>query len=305
MNPTVDQLRVVCAVEAVSSFSDAARDLMRTQPAVTRTVRSLEVGLGIALFTRTTRRVEITPEGAEFVAVAREILASYDNGLTRFDAWRRAEVGAITVLVLPSLAAGVVAPIVAAFLRDRPAVRLTLLSANAEDILRRLRSGKAQLAITEHPRKQAGLAALRLASDPVCAVVRAGHPLADTSGATWTQLGDYPFIQLEEGTSVRRLTDGGFAAAGIRPVATLSADSIGTVSALIAQGLGVSAFPASTRSLVTDSQIRFVRLEAPHIARDLAVVTSATPQPSPLVRELERAIVAAWSTSTQRDPAAV
>ena len=294
MNPTIDQLRVICAVARVSSFSDAARELMLTQPAITRTVRSVETGLGVTLFSRTTRRVEVTAEGSEFVAVASDILRSFDEGLKRFEAWCRAEVGTITALALPSLAAGVVAPIVSGFLRDRPGIRLDLLSANAEDILSRLRAGEAQLAITEDPGDQADLDAIPLARDPVFAVVSAVHPLADSRSATWGQLAGYPFIQLSEGTSVRRLTDAGFSAAGIHPKATLSADTIGTVSALVAQGLGVSAFPGSTRPLVTTSHIRFVRLGAPTIARSLAVVTARAPRPTPLVRELRNAIIATW-----------
>jgi LysR family carnitine catabolism transcriptional activator len=296
MNPTIDQLRVICAVARVSSFSDAARELMLTQPAITRTVRSVESGLGVSLFFRTTRRVEVTAEGSEFVAVASDILMSLDEGLKRFEAWRRAEAGTITALALPSLAAGVLAPIVSGFMRDRPGVRLDLLSANAEDILRRLRAGDAQLAITEDPGDRADLDAAPLARDPVFAVVSAAHPLADSSSATWGQLAGYPFIQLSEGTSVRRLTDAGFAAAGARPSAPLSADTIGTVSALIAQGLGVSAFPSSARPLVTNPHIRFVKLDAPAISRSLAVVTVRAPRPMPLVRELRTAIIATWST---------
>jgi DNA-binding transcriptional LysR family regulator len=187
-----------------------------------------------------------------------------------------------------------VAPIIADFMRDRPGVQFDLLSANAEDILRRLRAGGAQLAITEDPGDETDLDAVPLASDPVFAVVSAAHPLADSRSATWAQLAGYSFIQLSEGTSVRRLTDAGFAAAGVRPSATLSADTIGTVSALIAQGLGVSAFPSSTRPLVTTDGIRFVKLEGPAIARSLAVVSARAPRPTPLVRELRNAIIATW-----------
>jgi DNA-binding transcriptional LysR family regulator len=107
--------------------------------------------------------------------------------------------------------------------------------------------------------------------------------------------GRFPFIQLREGTSVRRLTDAGFAAAGVAPAATLSADTIGTVSALIAQGLGVSAFPGSTWPLVTMPGIRFVRLDAPAVARAKSVLVPRAPWPTPKVRELRSAVIAAWA----------
>ena len=295
MNPTIEQLRVICAVARLSSFSDAARELRLTQPAVTRTVRSVEAGQGLALFTRTTRRVEVTADGAEFVAVATEILRAYDEGLARLQAWRRAETGAITVLVLPSLAAGVVAPIIADFLRDRPGVSLDLVTANAAGILKRLRAGEAQLAITEDPGDPPDLDIAPLAHDPVFAVVPDGHPLAGLDSTTWRDLAAYPFVQLDEGTSVRRLTDAGFAAVGAHPIATLSADTIGSVSALIGQGLGVSAFPVSTRPLVTDARIRFVSLGESDIARKLSIVTARAPRLTHLGRELRREFLEAWN----------
>src|ERR1700761_2218973 len=124
MNPTLDQLRVICAVARTSSFSEAARELMLTQPAITRSVRNVESALGLRLFARTTRRVELTDDGIEFVAVANGILDGYENGLNRFRAWRRAEMGNLSVLALPSLAAGVVAPIIATFVAQRPRVEL-------------------------------------------------------------------------------------------------------------------------------------------------------------------------------------
>jgi DNA-binding transcriptional LysR family regulator len=299
MNPTIEQLRVVCAVARVSSFSDAARELMLTQPAVTRTVRSVEAGLGLALFARTTRRVEITTEGNEFVAVATAILREYDDGLKRLAAWSRAEVGAIRVLVLPSLAAGAVAPIIAEFVRARPGVELELLTANAEDILRRLRAGEAQLAITENPGDEPDLDGVPLARDPVFAVVPEDHPLATSSSTSWKHLASYPFLQLHEGTSVRRLTDAGFAAAGVQPSTAITADTIGTVSALIAEGLGVSAFPISTRPLVTTAGIRFVRLDGPSIARNLSIVTSGAPGPGPLARDLRTELIKAWNADAR------
>jgi LysR family transcriptional regulator, carnitine catabolism transcriptional activator len=300
MNPTIEQLRVVCAVARLSSFSEAARELMLTQPAITRTVRSVETGQELSLFNRTTRRVEVTSDGAEFVSVSTEILRAYDDGLARLKAWRRAEAGAITVLVLPSLAAGVVAPIIAGFLRDRPGVQLDLVTANAEGILKRLRAGEAQLAITEDPGVQSDLDIASLAIDPVFAVVPDGHPLAAVQNTTWRDLANYPFVQLDEGTSVRRLTDAGFRAAGALPTATLSADTIGSVSALIAQGLGVSAFPGSTRPLVTSSGIRFVGLGEPDIARKLSIVSSRAPRLTHLARELRREFVEAWNAGGDR-----
>ena len=67
-------LLAILTVAQSGSFIAASLTLHMSQPALTRTVQRVEEALGVALFRRTTRRVEITSPGREFVAVAERIL---------------------------------------------------------------------------------------------------------------------------------------------------------------------------------------------------------------------------------------
>ncbi|MFJ4467564.1 LysR family transcriptional regulator [Streptomyces sp. NPDC089424] len=64
------------------SFSRAARELLITQPALSRTVAQLEATLGVRLLDRTSRRVEPTDVGKDFLQQAERVLASFDHALT-------------------------------------------------------------------------------------------------------------------------------------------------------------------------------------------------------------------------------
>ena len=64
------QLLAVLAIADYGSFIAAAAFLKTSQPALTRTIKRIEDVLGVSLFERTTRRVQLTPAGREFVAVA-------------------------------------------------------------------------------------------------------------------------------------------------------------------------------------------------------------------------------------------
>jgi DNA-binding transcriptional LysR family regulator len=68
------ELMAVVAVAEYGSFVAAAAFLETSQPAVTRAIKRAERTLGVMLFARSTRRVEITPAGREFVAVAERLL---------------------------------------------------------------------------------------------------------------------------------------------------------------------------------------------------------------------------------------
>jgi DNA-binding transcriptional LysR family regulator len=77
-DPTPDlssrQLKAVLAVSEYRSFIAAASFLGISQPALTRTIQQVELSLGVALFSRTTRQVEVTPAGREFAALAERLL---------------------------------------------------------------------------------------------------------------------------------------------------------------------------------------------------------------------------------------
>ncbi|HTL42066.1 MAG TPA: LysR substrate-binding domain-containing protein [Pseudolysinimonas sp.] len=293
MNLTLDQLRTTVAVAREASFSEAARTLILSQPAVTRTVRTVEGMLGTQLFTRTTRRVTLTADGVQFVAVAEEILSTVDNGVRRFEAYRRAESGTLTVVALPSLAAGFLPAVLAPFLAARGDVQVRLVTGTAADVLDRLRRGGADVAITEAPGPLADLHSLSLGSDAMLAAVPPGHDLAGATAITWRQLAEHPFIALDEGTSVRRLADRGFADAGANPPSRTATDSIGAAAAMVRSGLGLSAFPESTLHLAVGTDLGYVRLIDPVVARELAVLVPRTPAPSSLARAFIDDVLAA------------
>jgi len=77
------ELQAICMVAECGSFVAAALTLNVSQPALTRTVQRVEKALGVELFHRSTRRVETTAAGLEFVSLANRVLAdlriSFEN----------------------------------------------------------------------------------------------------------------------------------------------------------------------------------------------------------------------------------
>ena len=76
--PTLDQLRVIIAVADAGTFSAAARQLGRVQPAITQSVKTLEAGTQIAIFDRRGKTVRLTEAGELMVARSREAIAAVD-----------------------------------------------------------------------------------------------------------------------------------------------------------------------------------------------------------------------------------
>jgi DNA-binding transcriptional LysR family regulator len=271
MDLTLHQLTVFQRVARTGSFTQAAAELLLSQPVVSRTIGEIERKLGAALFTRTTRSVDLTAAGGEFLTIAEDVLRTYRLGLDRFAAYRAGERGQVRIAALPSVAAVVLPAIVAGFLAQHPGVTLHLLDGTTREVLDHLRSGAADLAVTDQSPASAGLSVHPLVDDRVVAVLPAGHRHAARAKLSWSDLAAERFIAFSADSSVRRLTDLGFAQAGVQPETLVDTRTVATAGGMIAAGLGVSAMPELVLPLLSFTRLITRPLGNPAITRKLAV----------------------------------
>ena len=298
MNLTLHQLTVFQRVALAGSFTQAAAELRLSQPVVSRTVGDIERHLGTRLLERTTRSVDLTPAGREFLAVAQSVLDTYRLGLSRFAAYRAGEYGHITIAALPSVAAVLLPPIAAGFLAEHPGITLHMLDGTTREVLEHLRSGTADLAITDQSPASAGLTVHPLLEDRVLAVLPPGHRHSTRAKLTWADLATDRFIAFSQDSSVRRLTDLGFAQAGVEPETLVETRAVATAGGMIATGLGISAMPELVLPLLSFTQLTTRPLERPTITRKLALHLRPGEPLHPAAQHLADHLVSTASTRT-------
>lgn len=267
------RLEVFRAVATRASFTRAAEALHISQPVVSRTVRELERSLGTTLLERTTRSVRLTPEGAELLVLASELLDRSEHALDRFAAYCRGDRGSIVIAVLPSIAATVLPAVLGRYHEAHGDVRFEILDVTSSEATEHVRTGKADLAIAEPSADDADLEVRTIASDAVVAVLPEGHALAQRRSLTWQALAAHPFIAMTEGSSVRRLTDLAFGQAAVHPTTVVEARNIATAGGMIAAGLGVSALPELVLPLLAFAPVTTCSLDAPVVSREIATMT--------------------------------
>ncbi|WP_164555607.1 MULTISPECIES: LysR family transcriptional regulator [unclassified Streptomyces] len=275
MNVSLSQMATLDAVARHSSFSGAARELHVGQPVVSRTVALVERTLGSALFTRTTRAVELTDAGRAYLAIARRVLAAAEHGSRQWEGYTSGAEGAVHVAALPSVAATVLPAAIVDFTRGMPGRSVTVFDVPADEGIELLTAGKVDLTICDAERAaQAGPAAELqvLSADSLYAVVLPDSRLADTTEVTWADLSRELFVALQPGTSVRTLTDFGFASADTVPDSLVTARGVATVAGLVAAGVGVSAMPASVLPLLGFQDLSFRPLIAPTVTRTICLL---------------------------------
>jgi DNA-binding transcriptional LysR family regulator len=95
MTPELRQMRYVVAVAQQRSFSRAAEGLHVAQQALSQQIKSVENQLGVQLFTRNNRGVELTPAGVVFVQEARRVITAAERAVDRTQAVAKGEAGSV------------------------------------------------------------------------------------------------------------------------------------------------------------------------------------------------------------------
>jgi DNA-binding transcriptional LysR family regulator len=258
------QIRYVLALAEECHFGRAAQRLHVAQSALSQQLKQLERELGTTLFSRSTRRVELTEAGRHLVTHARSILAEVERAeehMTLLAAGRAGRVsigfvGTATYDVLPRIARTV---------RSRlPDVTLELRGEllNPELVLG-LRNGTYDLALLRSDSLMpdsltddtVGFAALR--SERLVAALPAGHALAGRSPIPLAALADQPFVvhPSQDRSSMHGLVLAACARAGFRPSPLIEVGETSTLVVFVAAGHGVALVPETVQSLRLDGVV--------------------------------------------------
>ncbi len=172
------QLEVFQAVMYGGTTKNAARLLGVSQPAVSNMVRQFEDRLGFNLFDRINGRLHPTQEAQVLSKNLERVFASVDAVQGVVDDLRDSQVGTLKMLASPSLGQTVLPHAIAAFLHDRPEVKIGFDTPSHESIISRLDSHQADFGLTITPIDHPALECRPLRSARLVCAMPKGHPLA-------------------------------------------------------------------------------------------------------------------------------
>jgi DNA-binding transcriptional LysR family regulator len=246
-------------------FRRAAEALGVAQPALSRQIAQLESALGVTLFNRTQRRVELTAAGETLLARSESILQSLQTIPDELHAVAQGQVGHVRVAFTGLAMATVLPGIIRGFARDYPGVRLELKESPTSAQIKALREGEIDCGFF-HPetREPAGLKTKMLLSERNGLLLPSDHPLSKKSKVRLKDFASTPFVlfprSFNPGFYDRILS--AFSKSGISPVIAEEiwprANGIGLVRA----GLGAT-FITPSEAIQLPSDIVFRPLEGP------------------------------------------
>ncbi len=249
------QLKYFIAVAEELNFSRAAERCHIAQPPLSQQIKKLEEELGVRLFDRTNRKVSITPEGRQFLCVARNTLETLECGVERVRMVARGEIGRLRIGFLNSAIQTDFPKAITAFRKAHPGIILDIREMQSSDQNIALRSGELDAGLSHHCyADHEDLEARTFLIDKYLLAVHEDHPLAQKGFVEWSDLDNEPYIMFsrEHYPSAYDRAIACFHENGIMPRIVQEAKTHHTKLSLIAAGMGIGFVPERMRSITPD-----------------------------------------------------
>lgn len=214
----LQQLSVFREVMKTGSVSAAARNLHRTQPAVSASLKALEASLGVALFHREGRRLTPVPEAHYLLSEASEILDRLEMTSSNLAELRNRARGTIKVAAMPGTSAYLLPEFVSGFISEKENVQVTLATRSSPQILSMVAAQSFDVGFCDIKIDQARrdlFESVHIDRDCVVAL-RQDHRLADSSSISAIDLDNEPMGTLHDGHRVYEDTERAFLQSGAR-----------------------------------------------------------------------------------------
>tara|TARA_B110001454_G_scaffold212011_1_gene228326 strand:+ start:2125 stop:3219 length:1095 start_codon:yes stop_codon:yes gene_type:complete len=242
----LEDLQTFLVVADWGSFTRAADHLALTQPAVSNRIRRLEAKLQVRLFRRTSRTVELTPEGSLLREQATEALLKLHTlfGTFRLEGSERAK--SVHVAATPLIAATYLPTLIEAFHRKFPGHHVVLHDLCAQDVHSSILDGRSDFAVMATEIQPSGLTGKTLIEEPAIVLTSRNHPLRDQGRVTLAEALRYPLLLSSHHSRLQESVESVAAARGVTLLQ--SPDSLGIVNsmtliAMVAAGAGIMLFP--------------------------------------------------------------
>ena len=260
------QMRQFVAVAEELHFGRAAARLNIAQPPLSQAIQRLEISLGVDLFNRSKRSVELTEAGRVFLVEARRTLLQADVA-RKMAQTAGAEVPEVRISFIGPALYQVLPEVLVRFRADVPKVHARLFEATSPDQIKGILAGDYHVGFITHGIGHAGCESRLVERSRFVAAVPGNSELAGRSSITLAELAEHPFILPPQKFTEQSETLDLFKNVGVVPRIEQEASQTNTMLSLVSAGLGCSVAMA-TAALQKPRNVHFLRIaDAPSDAK--------------------------------------
>ena len=282
------QLEYFRHVAELGSFTRAATFLSVVQPALSRQVRQLEIELGQTLFERNGRGVILTDAGARLLEHTRGILTQVGRARQELEEQRNGDSGHFALGLPPSLGRSITVPLVKAFSRSLPHVRLATVEGLSAYMIEWLNLGRVDCALVYNAAASPAIDLAPLLDDQLFLISPPDDKSARRMRKTITlvELSQYPLIIPSRPHAVRMTVENALAGVDQKIQVVHEIESIPAIVDLVRQRHGFAVLPLNAvKSSQWADAVQVKPILAPILKSPLSIATSAQRPKSSLLRK--------------------
>jgi len=282
----LSDLEAFVAVAEFASFRAAAESINLSQPALSRRIEKLEEALGVRLFDRDTRNVDLTTVGRDFARKARTVLADLDSILLGVRDVAANRWGQVTLACIPSTVHYFLPSVLRRYHERFPRIRVRIIDDSANEVLSAVLHGEAEFGLDIMGSDEPAIEFEPLLSEPFVAACRRDHPLARQRSVTWAELARYDFMTIDKASGNRLVLDHALASTPGRPQPCFETHHVSTLVGFVESGLGVAAVPRLSMPRKGHPLLVSVPIVEPEVTRTVGLIKRRGRSLSPAAEHL-------------------
>lgn len=254
------------------NFTKAAQALHISQPSISKMIKVLEEELGVPLFARTTRQIELTDAGKAVLNEAQHIIHSFQNLKSELSDVMQLKTGNILFGLPPMVGASFFPKIIGQFNHKYPGITIKLIEVGSRQVEYGIEDGSLDIGVVALPVKEDIFEMFSFVKEPLMAITPLNHPLAKRDKLRLIDLKDEPLALFREDfslhdTIIDRCHDRGF-----YPKIICESSQWDFIAEMVAAELGVALLPTTICRDLDPKRIKAISLIDPVIYWDLAII---------------------------------
>lgn len=237
------QLKYFKKAAELNSIGRSAKELLLTQPAISKQIKALEEELGEKLFDRIGKKVFLTKAGEVLFSYAENILRSVSEAKAAVKDMAQKCSGELVIGISDHIGLHRLPPVIKSYITSYPEVDLKLRCHRSESILDMVNKNLVDLGVITLPGAPGKLVSKIIWKDTMSLVFPNGHPLQSRGTIRLKDITGYGMILPEPGTTTRRVIDDVFSGKRLIPKVDMEVAYLETIKVLVKVGLGISILP--------------------------------------------------------------
>lgn len=267
----IKHLKAFIVLASELHFTHAADQLCITQPALSSLIRQLESDLDIRLVARSSRQVQLTQAGEEFLSTAQKLVSDFEDALNDIKLYKAIKRGRLAIAALPSLCTSILPAVIRNFKNLHPGIRVEVLDVSGDEVVESVKNKVVDFGISyKYPGKD--IETTSIMQDKLVFVCHENSTLSDKAAIDWESLSREPLIAMHKGTTIRNLIDNVANEHNIKLSITLEPKLMPSAIAYVEAGLGSAILPDSGIISQLPRTLKRIPITSPEIKRDICLL---------------------------------